>query len=374
MVHVKRLVIGLALAGAVVMTAGCGAGEDEPSTSAATAGGESTPVPDGEAGTIAEVCGDEKISVALADGAGSNTWRKIGRAEFEDEASKCPNVERVLYTDAQGNSQKASSDINSLVAQGVDVITVLADFGPAQLPAIRKAHQAGVKVVPYVINPGGSPGTDYETFVGYDQAETGKRWGAWAAEQAKALGKSKVVFLGGIPGNPSSLAFLEGVQDGLAGTGVTLTSSKPIDTNWDPGQAQRAMSGVLANRDDIGAVITDYGATAYGAIRAFQNANRPLVPIATIDENRVSCAFLDLEEENPDFELFTTSAGVAVSRLALRKGVAAAQGIESPESPIYPTTVLEDTTAGKEPRCDPSLPPDAPLSSTLTKEQLKNLF
>src|SRR3954471_9468254 len=60
-------------------------------------------------GTIAELkdikefCGTKKIRVALSDGYGENSWRKITRAEFEDEASKCPNITEVRYTNGQAN-------------------------------------------------------------------------------------------------------------------------------------------------------------------------------------------------------------------------------------------------------------------------------
>lgn len=49
---------------------------------------------------ISKVCGTKPIKVALADGFGSNSWRKITRAEFEDEAKKCPNIKEIRYTDS----------------------------------------------------------------------------------------------------------------------------------------------------------------------------------------------------------------------------------------------------------------------------------
>lgn len=46
---------------------------------------------------ITALCGTKPISIALVDGFGADTWRKITRAEFQDEVAKCPNVEQVLY-------------------------------------------------------------------------------------------------------------------------------------------------------------------------------------------------------------------------------------------------------------------------------------
>ena len=67
----------------------------------------------------------------------SAVWRKISRAVFEDQASKCPNVERVLYAEANADQQKYAASINSLVAQNVDVIVTFTDFGDATLPIAR---------------------------------------------------------------------------------------------------------------------------------------------------------------------------------------------------------------------------------------------
>src|SRR6188472_3458045 len=64
-------------------------------------------------------CGSKKISLSLSDGFGGNNWRRITRGEAEDEASKCPNVTKFVYTDGQANLQKSISDIQSLAAQSL---------------------------------------------------------------------------------------------------------------------------------------------------------------------------------------------------------------------------------------------------------------
>ena len=86
-----------------------------------------------------EFCGTKKIRVALSDGYGENSWRKITRAEFEDEASKCPNITEVRYTNGQGNPQKQISDIQGRIAQKFDVILVYPDGGEAILKAMTQA-------------------------------------------------------------------------------------------------------------------------------------------------------------------------------------------------------------------------------------------
>ena len=92
-----------------------------------------------------EWCGDKPLKVGVSDGFGGNAWRQISMEVIRKEIAKCPAVDsKVLYTNANGDQQKAASDINGLVSQGVDVLVVYPDFGPAQLPALRAATRAGV--------------------------------------------------------------------------------------------------------------------------------------------------------------------------------------------------------------------------------------
>ena len=134
-----------AAVGALLLTSACSTGSLSSAGSGddASAGATDSQVTTGTVGVqgdiqdISNFCGDKDITVALADGFGGNSWRKITRAIFEAEAAKCPNIKKVLYTDAQGDTQKAISDINSLVAQGVNVIVTFVDGGEALLPTIQ---------------------------------------------------------------------------------------------------------------------------------------------------------------------------------------------------------------------------------------------
>jgi hypothetical protein len=99
-------------------------------------------------------CGPQQASIALADGFGDNTWRELTRYSAVTVAAQCPSVTGYTYTNGEGNTQKAISDINSLVAQGTAIVD-FPDAGEAMLPALTKAYQAGTIVVPYRVFPGG---------------------------------------------------------------------------------------------------------------------------------------------------------------------------------------------------------------------------
>jgi ribose transport system substrate-binding protein len=326
---------------------------------------------------ISKYCGDKEIRVALSDGFGNNSWRKITRAEFEAEAAKCPNIVEVRYTDAQGNVQKQLADIQGLAAQGFDVILVFPDGGPAVINAMQKATEAGAAVVPYMVGTAfpGERGKDY-LLVATESVEAKARTKAqWVADQLG--GKGNVVVLGGTPGNPTSAAEATGWREVWAKYPDITVLEGPVDTNWDPAETQKVMAGLLAKYDDIDAVYSDYGLGAMGALRAYTAAGKPIPLWVTEDANDVACYWLANKDANPDFQLATMTSRNWLVRLALRKAVAAVQGIDNDEPTVVELSLAEDSTSSDPalaPKCDPSLPPDAILSSSLPIEDLKALF
>ena len=221
----------------------------------------------GEVAQMADMsafCGTKPIKVALSDGWGGNGWRKIVRAEFEDEASKCPNITETRYTDGQGNPQKQISDIQGLIAQEFDVIVVYPDGGEAITKAMRQATQAGIAVVPYAVGEGfpGTPGEDFLVVTTESVVGVGKTLAEWTVKELG--GKGNIIVLGGTPGNPTSAAMAEGWQAVFAANpGITVLEG-PVDTMWDPAQAQKVMAGMLAKYPQIDAVMSDYGQGSMG--------------------------------------------------------------------------------------------------------------
>jgi hypothetical protein len=97
--------------------------------------------------------------------------------------------------------------------------------------------------------------------------------------------------------------------------------------------AQQQMAALLSQFPQIDGVISDYGSDLAGAIRAFQAAGRELVPMASLEANSLGCAYKDLKASNPKFELTTISSRNWLGRVAVRKALAAANGLENTERP-----------------------------------------
>lgn len=359
----RTLLPAVVLTTAALLTSGCASTETGAGPAAAQQSGATTY----GTGNITDFCPKEPTKVGYAKGS-NNSWTTITLAEIRDEAKKCSTITEVIFTDAQGNQQQAVSDLNGLVAQGVKAIVVQPEFGQAQIPSIAAAHNAGVGIVPLVSDPGGTPGADYSEAVLQDYAGAGKDWAGWLN---KTVGTGTVAFLGGTPGAASSASFFNGLKEALKEfPSLKLVSESVIDTNWDAGQKKRVVSGLLAQHGRIDAIVSDYGLTDTGVIEAYKAAGVKLPALATLASgNANGCQW---QKEN--FQYLSLDETTTLGRIALRKALAAAQKIEDPEPSRIRLPISIDTAAGKNPKCEPTLPPDADLSTKLSVDQLKELF
>jgi ABC-type sugar transport system substrate-binding protein len=314
---------------------------------------------------MARFCGTKPIKVALSDGWGDNYWRHITRAEFEDEASKCPNITEARYIDGEFKPEKQIADIEGLIAQKFDVIVAFLDAGPAILKATREATAAGIAVVPYSVgeNFPGVIGKDYVDRVTESQTWVGAQVAEWLVKTLH--GKGNVVMFGGTPGNPMTLAQAAGWKPTFAKyPGIRLLELEPVPTNWDPAMAQQKTAALIAKHSQIDGFYTE----TTGPIRAFLAAGKPVPAFVGQSIMDLSC----LAADNPEIRMASMDAHTWLVRLALRKAVAAAQGIDNDEPSLVALPFTEDTTS-TDPRlavkCDKSMPMDTVPSSLLTKKQ-----
>jgi ribose transport system substrate-binding protein len=322
---------------------------------------------------ISKFCGTKELKVAYSDGWGGNYWRQITRAEFEDEASKCPNIKEVRYTDGEFKAEKQIADIRGLIAQKFDVIVVFADTGVAQLKVMKQATDAGIAVVPFTTGdaPFGDMGTDYVVRVTETQIGLGKMLAEWMVKTLD--GKGNVIVQGGTPGNPMTSSQAVGWREVFAASPGIKVLEGPVDTNWDPALAQKVTAAEIAKYPQIDGMMAE----TTGPIRAFLAAGKPIPAWAGQDLNDLSCLWQDNHAANPTFKLATASAHTWLVRLALRKGLAAANGMANTEPSLIDLPFSEDSTSSDpklKVKCDKSLPPTAIPSAMLTGAKMKEIL
>jgi ribose transport system substrate-binding protein len=356
-----RILAGLGAVAA--LTTACGGGSDS-STATAAAGSASA---GGSAAGLPSWCGPKKTTLGLTDGFGGNSWRLVTTAAAKDEVKKCPSVTDFQYADGQGNTQKAISDIQGLVAKGVGALVVFPDAGQAILPALQSAKQAGVKTVPYRVFPGGTDGKDYDVWVGADFTNDGKNWSDWILKNLPAGGN--VLFLSGPKGNSQGADESKALHAALDPTGkYTFIGQQPFEpTNWDPALSQQVLTAAISKYPKIDVLVSDFGPSLVSALPAFERSGRSIPALVTSDGNVLSCFYEDNKAKNKDFKLFSVATGNDNARLAVQWAVALATGGKTPSSKKFEAPVYEDSVSSQPAgvNCKRDLPADVYLSAQM---------
>jgi len=309
-----------------------------------------------------------KLTVALADGFGENVWRQVTKMEFILQALSYPDVKKVIYTSARMDPTKAISDVRSMIAQGVNIITIFPDAGEAMLPAVKEATEAGILVVPYISPPGGSPGKDFLALVAENLCELGNQFVQFVADNTKA-DPANVVMLGGTPGNGLSAAWQKCSEEKMNAVGKMKLLGK-ADTNWTQEGSFKAMSGFIAQNPQIDAVLYEYADGFRGGVRAYQAANKPLDLILSLrtDEQGLFC---DWEKaNNPNFKIFFSAGGTFQVRIALTAAMAKLRGEEVPAVVDVPFK-MKQVAKGM---CNSALPEEMPVSTLVDADMLALMF
>lgn len=309
-----------------------------------------------------------EITVAYADGFGENVWRRVTAMEYIMQALTYPEIGRIIYSSARGDAAKAISDMRSFIAQGVDVIVVFADHGPALLPTAREATEAGILVTAHNgTTVGGEPGVDFLSAIAEDICGLGTAFVNVILDNSD--GDVGIVELGGTPGNPLSLTW-QACSNEVIDAHDNVTLLGVADTNWTQEGTFEAVSGYLAQYDDIDGYIYEYADGFRGGIRAYEAADRDLdfmVALRT-DEQGLFC---DWEAAaSPDFRIFYSSGQNYQSRIALTAAMMALDGSEVPATIDVPFSMKEVV----EGLCNPDLPQETSVSTLVDSDMLRAMF
>jgi ribose transport system substrate-binding protein len=321
-------------------------------------------------GEIEPLCPKEPTKVTFIKANGGEVWTATSMVEFLEEAKKCPNIE-ASTANVTGGQQAAVQAYSAAVAQGDKVIVTVADFGAALLPALKTAYDSGATVVPFLADPEGEAGVDYTEKMLWDGPLIMENVAKWVGKNVK---KGRMAFLGGPPGVASSTHLFENLKEMLPKYAPEI-ELVPGDTFTPSGFTaegmKQAMSGLLSKYGSIQAVFTDYGGAYPGAIQAVEDAGAEQPALASIgDSNGISC-----EAEKHHILWLAQDGSTRMVRSALRLALADQAGVKSPEPNPYPLEPYVDTAAEPgEYKCDPSISPDADLSSLLPKDKIKELI
>ena len=243
--------------------------------------------------------------------------------EYMDQGLTTELVIESADTDVAGQIQQ----LQNLMAKDVDAILVNPSDVNGLNATLEEALDKGIIVIS-VDQELDVPGV-YN--VGIDQKEWAMTSARWLAETLG--GEGDIVEIEGFPGHPANVARMEGVDEVLAEYPDINVLAR--DTGkWDEATGQQVMSNFLAAYPNLDGYWTQDG-MAIGALQAVMAANPAEWPVA-VGEGR--CQFINLWvevlEDNPDFETIAVANPPGVSPTGLRIAVNMLMGKEVDESTL----------------------------------------
>jgi galactofuranose transport system substrate-binding protein len=214
----------------------------------------------------------DTYKVGFAQTESNNPWRIAQTKSMQDVAAE--KGYQLVYTDAAGSAAKQVADVNSMIAQGVDLIFLAPREEKPLIPAVMAAKKAGIPVVLLDRNVDQSlakAGRDYVTFIGSDFVDEGKRAGEALTKAVN--GNAKIIQLEGTTGSSPANDRRKGFEDYIkAHPGMKVVASQSGDFARDKGR--QVAETLLQAHPDATAIYAHNDEMAIGAIAALEAAGK----------------------------------------------------------------------------------------------------
>jgi len=252
-----------------------------------------TPAP--AAATAVPPAAKIKIGLSFSDFA-TERWKKESDQMTQLLQAKGYDV---VVQEANHDVKAQNDQIDTMVAQGVKGLIVVAEDGDAAVTSVDKAAAAGVKVIAYdrLIKT-----SKIAAYLSFDNVEVGRQQalgvmtalGLPGSTTWTSANPAKVVQLAGSPTDNNATLFTKGQTEVLqpyVDSGVIKIVAKQGVDNWDAANAEKLMENILtAQGNKIDAVVASNDGTALGALQAMKAQGLAgKVPISGQDATADGC-------------------------------------------------------------------------------------
>lgn len=202
----------------------------------------------------------------------NNPWRIAQTESMKAEAAKLGY--ELVYTDAGGSEAKQIADVDSMIAQKVDLIFLAPRSEQALAEAVLKAKAACIPMIMLdrdVDHSIAAPGRDYITMIGSDFVKEGELTAEWLAD---AMNEEAIIIeLEGTVGSSPAIDRKKGFDDKIAEfPNMTIVASQTGDFARDKGR--QVAETLLQAHPDATAIYAHNDEMAMGAIAAIEAAGK----------------------------------------------------------------------------------------------------
>lgn len=350
---IRKSGVAAVAAAALVLTACSSAGTPED---------ETTDQPGGDSsGTDTYVIGYDSYFVG-------NTWSAQLEAEFLSAAEReSDRIADVIVTQSDNDAQTQISNLQSMIARGVDAIIVTPISPEGIAPVLQQAKEADIVVV---LSASGAETDAYSSYVNVDDEAFGATGAQWLVD--KLGGGGKILAINGIAGIPTSDLRYQGAKAVFdANPDIEIVAT--IDGSWDQATTKTAVESFLAANPDVDGVWSQGGSMTLGAIEAFEAAGVELVPMTGEDSNGLLKKWQTLiEDGNTTFDCIAVNKPTWISATALEHALDILDGVEVAKDDILDPEVID--VSNLEEYVRPDMPDSLWVNTKMTDEEINALF
>jgi ribose transport system substrate-binding protein len=212
----------------------------------------------------AEPSGEKQLTIGFDAMNVVFTWMKFAHDAMV-EKSKQLGIKFIVY-DSENDPGRQTSNMEDLLALGVDGIVINPIDVSSLVPAINKAAAAGVPVATF---DRAAIGADYTFYVGCDDVAGGRMIADFVAD--KLGGKGKIILITGSPGSSPQLDRSKGFKEQLKKyPGLEIVFEQTGEFFREKGM--QVMEDAITAVPDFAAVVCQNDDMMLGAIQAMKAA------------------------------------------------------------------------------------------------------
>ena len=182
-----------------------------------------------------------------------------------------------IYIDAQDDILRQISNVEDLLARGIDLL-ILNPLDPkALIMATKSATRAGVPVI--IVDSSIDQKADFVTTIQSNNLRNGELVGEWLVDQMDGE-KINACVLSGAQGNPVGKERRQGVFRGIIEQQLRTLGETRFELkmqgwgNWTYEGGLKAMEDMIVANPDINVLISEQDAMALGAMQAVREAGK----------------------------------------------------------------------------------------------------
>lgn len=257
--------------------------------------------------------GNIKIGLSLPT---QREERWVKDKEKMEQEAKAAGVELVV-TVADANMSEQITQVESLLAQNIDVLILAPHDAAAAAKLVESASSKKIPVISYdrlITN------TDkVDVYLSFDNVEVGRIQGRYITEKVP---RGNYIIMSGAPTDNNAALFKQGameiIQPLIDSGDITVVAEQAVD-NWEPQNAQKIVEAALAKTKDIAGILAPNDGTAGGAIQALKAQGLAgEVPITGQDAELAAARRILADEQSMTVYKDTRELGAKAIELAVK--------------------------------------------------------